>query len=99
MNGSPKRELATRVGDVPICGNPADTVGRKRTVEPKCNWGAVRLFVSGLVRLDFYLIDLPDVICLNVVETVAVKMRRDNCRNKDETRQFDMKSEQVRELP
>jgi len=34
-------------------------------------------FVSGLMRLDFYLIDLQGTSCLNILETVAVKMRRD----------------------
>ena len=34
-------------------------------------------FVSGLMRLDFYLIDLQGASCLNILETVAVKMRRD----------------------
>jgi hypothetical protein len=34
-------------------------------------------FVSGLMRLNFYLIDLQGTSCLNILETVAVKMRRD----------------------
>jgi hypothetical protein len=38
------------------------------------------LFVSGLMRLDFYLIDLPGASCLNIAETVAVKMRHDKRR-------------------
>jgi hypothetical protein len=32
------------------------------------------------MRLNFYLLDLVDASCLNIPETVAVKMRRDKFR-------------------